>query len=67
VCRYVHTLAEVAEVVAAKKCQVAVLVPPVSMEHVEEIAGNLETMPAKSTYFYPKVLTGMVFNSLKKD
>ena len=33
----------------------------------ERIAGNLETMPAKSTYFYPKVLTGMVFNSLKKD
>jgi uncharacterized protein (DUF1015 family) len=37
------------------------------MAHVEEIAGRRETMPAKSTYFYPKVLTGMVFNSLKKD
>ena len=46
VCRYVHTLAEVAE--TARKCQVAVLVPPVSMNHVERIAGNLETMPAKS-------------------
>jgi uncharacterized protein (DUF1015 family) len=67
VCRYVHTLQEVTDDVAARKCQVAVLVPPVTMEHVEQIAGNLETMPAKSTYFYPKLLTGMVFNSLKKD
>jgi uncharacterized protein (DUF1015 family) len=67
VCRYVHTLQEVVDDVAARKCQVAVLVPPVAMDHVERIAGNLETMPAKSTYFYPKLLTGMVFNSLKKD
>jgi uncharacterized protein (DUF1015 family) len=67
VCRYVHLLKEVTDDVAAKKCQVAVLVPPVTMDHVEEIAGHLEKMPPKSTYFYPKLLTGMVFNSLKKD
>ena len=67
VCRYVHSLAEVVDDMAAKRCQVAALVPPASMGMVERIAGNLETMPAKSTYFYPKLLTGMVFNSLKKD
>jgi uncharacterized protein (DUF1015 family) len=66
-CRYVHSLDEVTSALAAKECQIAVLVPPVTMGHVEEIAGHLETMPAKSTYFYPKLLTGMVFNSLKKD
>jgi uncharacterized protein (DUF1015 family) len=65
--QYVHLLKEVTDVVAAKACDVAVLVPPATMDHVETIAGNRETMPAKSTYFYPKVLTGMVFNSLKKD
>jgi uncharacterized protein (DUF1015 family) len=65
--KYVHQLKEVAEATAAKACDLAVLVPPVTMGHVERIAGNLEKMPAKSTYFYPKVLTGMVFNSLKKD
>ena len=43
------------------------LVPPATMGHVEQIAGNLEKMPPKSTYFYPKLLTGLVFNSLKKD
>jgi uncharacterized protein (DUF1015 family) len=66
-CRYVHLLKEVTDDVAAKGCQVATLVPPATMAHVEQIAGHLEKMPAKSTYFYPKLLTGMVYNSLKKD
>jgi uncharacterized protein (DUF1015 family) len=64
-CRYVHLLREVTEAIAAKQCQLAVLVPPATMSHVEQIAGNLEKMPPKSTYFYPKLLSGLVFNSLK--
>ena len=36
------------------------LVPPATMQHVEQIAGNLEKMPPKSTYFYPKLLSGLV-------
>jgi uncharacterized protein (DUF1015 family) len=65
--KYVHLLKEETDAAAARQCDVAVLVPPVTMGNVERIAGNLEKMPAKSTYFYPKILTGMVFNSLKKD
>ncbi len=64
-CRYVHLLREAHEAVAAKECQLAVLVPPATMQHVEQIAGKLEKMPPKSTYFYPKVLSGLIFNSLK--
>lgn len=64
-CQYVHLLREVDEVVAARNCQVAFLVPPAGMNHVEQIAGNLEKMPPKSTYFYPKLLSGLVFHSLK--
>lgn len=64
-CRYVHLLREVNEAVAARDCQLAVLVPPAQMSHVEQIAGNLEKMPPKSTYFYPKLLSGLVFNPLK--
>jgi uncharacterized protein (DUF1015 family) len=67
VCRYVHLLKEVTDAVAAKDHSVAVLVPPATMGHVERIAGHGEKMPPKSTYFYPKILTGMVYNSLKKD
>jgi uncharacterized protein (DUF1015 family) len=64
-CRYVHLLGEVTEATAAKRCQLAALVPPATMGHVERIAGNLEKMPPKSTYFYPKLLSGLVFNPLK--
>ena len=64
-CQYVHLLDEVLESVARKQCQLAALVPPATMRHVEQIAGNLEKMPPKSTYFYPKLLSGLVFNPLK--
>jgi uncharacterized protein (DUF1015 family) len=65
ICRYVHLLSEVEE--AKGSCDLAVLVPPATMGHVERIAGNREKMPPKSTYFYPKLLTGLVFNSLKTN
>jgi uncharacterized protein (DUF1015 family) len=64
-CRYVHLLREVTDDVAEKRCQLAALVPPATMQHVEQIAGHLEKMPPKSTYFYPKLLSGLVFNPLK--
>jgi uncharacterized protein (DUF1015 family) len=64
-CRYVHLLREVTEAMAAKACDLAVLVPPATMGHVERIAGNLEKMPPKSTYFYPKLLSGLIFNPLR--
>jgi uncharacterized protein (DUF1015 family) len=67
ICKYVHLLGEATDAVAKKECQLACLVPPATMGHVERIAGHGEKMPAKSTYFYPKLLTGLVFNSLKKD
>lgn len=66
-CQYVHLLREVDEAVAARTCDLAVLVPPATMKHVEQIAGNLEKMPPKSTYFYPKLLSGLVFHSLKAN
>jgi len=34
------------------------------VEHVRAVAAAGESMPPKSTYFFPKVLTGMVFNPL---
>ena len=60
-CEYVHELSEVQDSAAS----LAVLVPPATMEHVAEIAGEQETMPPKSTYFYPKLLSGLVFNPLR--
>jgi uncharacterized protein (DUF1015 family) len=65
-CRYVHSIPEVLSDLAARGCDLACLVPPARMEHVQSIASNLETMPPKSTYFYPKLLTGLVLNPLRR-
>ncbi len=34
------------------------------MAEMQAVAERGETMPQKSTYFYPKLLTGLVFNAL---
>ena len=65
-CRYVHSIREVLTDVAARGSDLACLVPPAQMSHVESIASNLETMPPKSTYFYPKLLTGLVLNPIRR-
>ncbi len=44
------------------RCDFAVFVPATSVEEVKDIAENGLYMPPKSTYFYPKVLTGLVFH-----
>ena len=44
--------------------QMAFLLNPTKIEQVKEVAGNSLIMPRKSTYFYPKVLTGLVFNKI---
>ncbi len=37
---------------------------PTKVREVEEVATNHETMPQKSTFFYPKMYTGLVINKL---
>jgi hypothetical protein len=62
-CRYVHLLDEVG---ATSRPGLRPGLPraPAGMDHVESIASNLEKMPPKSTYFYPKLLSGLVLNPL---
>ncbi len=43
----------------------AALVMPARVSDVEAISLHKERMPAKSTYFYPKLLSGMTFHLLK--
>ncbi len=64
-CTYVHQIGEVLDSVNKEACDVACLVPAAGMEYVEAIASNLEKMPPKSTYFYPKLLSGLVLNPLR--
>jgi uncharacterized protein (DUF1015 family) len=39
----------------------AVFLPPTTVREVKDIADNSLFMPPKSTFFYPKILTGLVF------
>jgi uncharacterized protein (DUF1015 family) len=64
--KYVHLLDEATDAIAAKSCDLACLVPPARIDHVEVIASKFEKMPPKSTYFYPKLLSGLVFNPLER-
>jgi len=47
--------------------ELAFLMRPTPIEQVREIAEAGETMPPKSTYFFPKLLTGIVFNPLTSE
>lgn len=68
---YVHTTAEVADTLTRESSSetsavsFAALVRPATIDHVQEISLAAERMPAKSTYFYPKLLSGLVVNLLK--
>ncbi|MEE8573796.1 MAG: DUF1015 domain-containing protein [Thermodesulfobacteriota bacterium] len=55
--------------IEAKKpeTQAVFIMNPTKIEQVRDIAEAGHVMPQKSTYFYPKLLTGLVVNSLRKD
>ncbi len=78
--KYVHSISEVVDGLTAgdaagrdatgqegsgSSFEFASLVMPASVEHVKSISELGERMPAKSTYFYPKLLSGLVINSLE--
>jgi uncharacterized protein (DUF1015 family) len=48
-------------VVDSGEAAVAVLMRPTRIEDVFAVAQRGETMPQKSTYFYPKLVSGLLF------
>jgi uncharacterized protein (DUF1015 family) len=44
---------------------VALIQRPVPVEQVRAVAATAENMPPKSTYFFPKVMTGIAFNPVR--
>jgi uncharacterized protein (DUF1015 family) len=46
------------------KCEISFILNATRVEQVQDIAESGKTMPRKSTYFYPKALTGLVMNKL---
>jgi uncharacterized protein (DUF1015 family) len=61
---YARDTAEALAAVRSGEYDVALLVRPTPVAQVREIAAAGENMPPKSTYFFPKLLTGLLFNPL---
>ncbi|HMO66690.1 MAG TPA: DUF1015 domain-containing protein, partial [Verrucomicrobiota bacterium] len=49
----------------ASRFELAALVMPATVEHIRAISSHGEWMPAKSPYFSPKLLSGLVINPLE--
>jgi uncharacterized protein (DUF1015 family) len=62
---YVHQVDEVVEHLASGDSPLAALVMPATVGHIQAISQHGERMPAKSTYFFPKMLSGLVINPLE--
>lgn len=66
---YVHLVQEVIDGLNGRlegnlEYQLAAMVMPATIEHIRSVSLHQERMPAKSTYFYPKLVSGLVVHPL---
>jgi uncharacterized protein (DUF1015 family) len=61
---YARDAAQARERVESGEAEAAFFMRGTPVAQVRDVAATGESMPPKSTYFFPKVLTGMVFNPL---
>ncbi|MFI5003504.1 MAG: DUF1015 domain-containing protein [Solirubrobacterales bacterium] len=62
--RYARDAGEALELVRSGEYDAAFLMRPTPVAQVRDVAAVGENMPPKSTYFFPKLLTGLLFNPL---
>jgi uncharacterized protein (DUF1015 family) len=61
---YARDAEEALALVRSGEYDVAFLMRPTPIAQVRDVAAAGENMPPKSTYFFPKLLTGLLFNPL---
>ena len=61
---YAHDHESAAEQVSSGQRQIAFLLKPFPMAQFEGIVSQGQRLPPKSTFFYPKLPTGLVINKL---
>jgi len=61
---YARDADQALRVVSSGEYDAAFFMAPTPVERVQAVAATAESMPPKSTYFYPKVPTGLLFNRL---
>jgi uncharacterized protein (DUF1015 family) len=64
---FVHTEREAIELIKSGACEVAFLVNPTRIEQISDVVAQGEVMPQKSTYFFPKLLSGLVVNPINPE
>jgi len=60
--QYTRDAGEAIQAVEQGRCKVSFLMNPTGIAEVTTVAENGEKMPQKSTFFYPKLITGLVIN-----
>ena len=61
---YARDAAQALELVESRAYDAAFFMAPTPVRQVQLVAASGESMPPKSTFFFPKVPTGLVFNPL---
>jgi uncharacterized protein (DUF1015 family) len=61
---YARDTAQALALVQSGEYDAAFLMRPTPVGQVRDVAGEGENMPPKSTFFFPKLLTGLLFNPL---
>lgn len=61
---YTNDVDEAVRLVDEKGYQLAFFLNPTKIEEITTLATKLEKMPHKSTFFYPKLLSGLVLNKI---
>ena len=64
--RYTRDAAEALAEVDSGMAQAAFIINPTRVRQIKDVALAGDKMPQKSTYFYPKIITGLVFNRFLK-
>ncbi|MBW3593686.1 MAG: DUF1015 family protein, partial [Actinobacteria bacterium] len=62
--RFTPSVTEAESAVASGTASAAFLVRAPTVDEVEAVARAGETMPRKSTYFFPKLTSGLLFSPL---
>ncbi len=64
---YTRSTEEALRSVRSGESQCAFLLNPTRVTQIRDVAAAGEKMPQKSTYFYPKLITGLVLNKIGED
>ena len=63
--KYIKDFDETIQAIDSKNFNLAFIMNPTRIEQIKNVSLAGEVMPQKSTYFYPKLLTGLVINKFE--